>query len=98
MSVWTNETAVSIVDGNIDASQNTTDQAKDLVCSLNDLATIEIFNCDGGDGPPTKQRSSLIAFWNSRRKPAILLRSHRGAQLGTRNHTEGCADTLQQRC
>ena len=47
-------TTVSIVDGNIDASQDTTDQAKDLACSLDDLATIEIFNCDGGDGPPKK--------------------------------------------
>jgi 5'/3'-nucleotidase SurE len=44
-------TTISIVDGNIDASQDTTDQAKDLACSLEDLAVIEIFNCDGGDGP-----------------------------------------------
>jgi 5'-nucleotidase len=47
-------TTVSIVDGNIDASQDTTDQAKDLACSLDDLATIEIFNCDGGDGPKNR--------------------------------------------
>jgi 5'/3'-nucleotidase SurE len=47
-------TTVSIVDGNIDASQDTTDQAKELACSLDDLATIEIFNCDGGDGPKKK--------------------------------------------
>ncbi len=47
-------TTVSIVDGNIDASQDTTDQAKDLACSLKDLATIEIFNCDGGDGKGKK--------------------------------------------
>ena len=47
-------TTISIVDGNIDASQDTTDQAKDLACSLEDLATIEIFNCDGGDGPKKK--------------------------------------------
>jgi 5'/3'-nucleotidase SurE len=44
-------TTVSIVDGNIDASQDTTDQAKDLACSLDGLADIDIFNCDGGDGP-----------------------------------------------
>jgi hypothetical protein len=49
-------TAVSIVDGNIDASQDTTDQAKDLACSLDDLATIEIFNCNGGDGPKKNKK------------------------------------------
>lgn len=43
-------TTVAVVDGNIDASLDTTDPAKDLACSLDDVATIEIFNCDGGDG------------------------------------------------
>jgi 5'-nucleotidase len=51
-------TTISIVDGNIDASQDTTDQAKDLACSLEDLATIEIFNCDGGDGHGHKKKKN----------------------------------------
>jgi broad specificity polyphosphatase/5'/3'-nucleotidase SurE len=41
---------IAIFNGNFDASQDNTDQAKDLACSLEALATVEIFNCDGGDG------------------------------------------------
>jgi hypothetical protein len=48
---------IAIVDGNIDATQDTTDQAKDLACSLEALADPpSFFNCDGGDGPKNKNK------------------------------------------
>ena len=48
---------IAIVDGNIDATQDTTDQAKDLACSLEALADPpSFFNCDGGDGPKNENK------------------------------------------
>jgi 5'-nucleotidase len=41
-------TTVSILNGNFDASVDTTDGAKDVACSLDGLATVGVFNCGGG--------------------------------------------------
>ena len=41
-------TTVSIFDGNFDASVDSTDGAKDVACSLDDLATVGTFDCRGG--------------------------------------------------